>query len=75
MKQQYIPLEKRSKREQREYHDKQRGSWYGVKPVTRKTQNSKAYNRKKSERWFEHEPPLGFFVFQKYALWRHTSTV
>ena len=60
MKQQYIPLEKRSKREQREYHAKQRGSWGDVNPVTRKSPNPKAYSRKKSRQWYEQEPQTGF---------------
>jgi len=64
MKTQHIPLAKRSKREQKEHHAKQRGSWGDVNPVTRKTPNLKAYdrNRKKSEQRYEYEPPsLGFY--------------
>ena len=30
-----VPLNKRSKKAQKEYHAKQRGSWYGLSPVTR----------------------------------------
>ena len=30
-----VPLKKQSKRAQKEYHSKQRGSWYGISPVTR----------------------------------------
>ena len=30
----HIPLEKQSKRAQKEHHDKQRGSWNGVVPVS-----------------------------------------
>ena len=67
MKQPYVPLEKRSKREQKEYHASQRGSWGAVNPVTRKTPNLKIYNRKKSERRFEHEPTLGFYFAQKQS--------
>lgn len=62
MKQKFIPLEKRSKREQREYHAEQRGNWGGLNPTTRKPPNPKAYKRKKSERRWEHEPQLGFFL-------------
>ena len=61
MKQQYVPLEKRSKKEQREYYATRRGSWGGVNPVTRKTPNPKAYNRKKSGQWHENEPLPGFY--------------
>ena len=44
----YIPLEKRSKREKKEYYATRRGSWGGISPVTKKPPNPKAYNRKKS---------------------------
>ena len=60
MKQRYVPLEKRSKREQREYHAEQRGSWGGINPVTRKPPNPKAYIRKKPGQRYEHEPLPGF---------------
>ena len=40
-----IPLEKRSKKKQKEYHAKQRGSWYGLSPVTRIVPNRKIYDR------------------------------
>ena len=62
MKQQYIPLEKQSKRKQREYFASRRGSWGNVNPVTRKPPNPKAYSRKKSGQRYEHEPMPGFFV-------------
>ena len=42
-----IPLEKQSKKAQREFHAKQRGGWNGVKPVTRVVESKKAYDRKK----------------------------
>lgn len=42
---QLIPLDKRSKKAQREYYSKQRGSWYGVNPITRTVQSRKAYDR------------------------------
>lgn len=41
-----IPLEKRSKKEQRTYHAKQRGSWNGVNPVTKVVPSKKIYSRK-----------------------------
>ncbi len=48
-----IPLHKQSKKAQRAYHSRQRGSWSGVKPVTRVLPNGKAYDRKrmKSIEW------------------------
>lgn len=42
---QLVPLDKRSKKAQREYHAKQRGSWHGVNPITRAVQNRKTYGR------------------------------
>ena len=61
MKQKFVPLNKRSKREQKEYHAAQRRDWGSLNPATRKTPNIKAYNRKKSkQRWNEHEPCLDF---------------
>ena len=47
----YVPIEKRSKKEQRAYYAKQRGSWNGVNPVTKVVPSKKIYNRKKAERW------------------------
>lgn len=41
----WIPLEKQSKKAQKEYHDKQRRSWNGVCPVTRVAPSRKAYDR------------------------------
>ena len=47
---QFIPLNKQSKKAQREHHAKQRGSWYGLSPVTRTCPNGKAYDRNKAKR-------------------------
>ena len=46
----YIPFEKLSKKKQREMNARQRGSWGGLNPVTRRPPNPKAYNRKKTQR-------------------------
>jgi hypothetical protein len=37
--------QKQSKREQKEHHAKQRGSWNGLCPVTRTIPNRKGYDR------------------------------
>lgn len=42
---QWTPLNKQSKKAQKEYHDKQRGSWNGICPMTRTVPNRKAYDR------------------------------
>lgn len=60
----FVPLEKRSKKEQRAYHAKQRGSWNGVNPVTRVVPNKKVYNRKRVERW--KDVPPTFFTLCKF---------
>ena len=50
MMQKMIPLDKQSKREQKAYHNRQRGSWYGINPVTRTVPNKKAYDRNRMKR-------------------------
>ncbi len=47
---QIVPLQKQSKRAQKAYHDKQRGSWYGLDPVTRTVPNGKGYHRSSAKR-------------------------
>lgn len=42
---QLVPLNKRSKKAQKEYHAKRRGSWYGLDPVTRTVPSGKVYDR------------------------------
>lgn len=45
-----IPLNKQSKKAQRNYYAKLRGDWNGVKPVTRVVESKKVYSRKKGKR-------------------------
>lgn len=45
-----VPLKKQSKKKQREYHAKQRGSWYGLNPVTRTVPSRKTYDRNRMKR-------------------------
>ena len=40
-----IPLNKQSKKKQREYHITRRGTWYGVNPVSRMKPSGKTYDR------------------------------
>ena len=44
-----VPLTKQSKRAQKSYHKKQRGSWYGLNPVTRTVPNKKGYDRHRAK--------------------------
>lgn len=59
--QKFIPLEKRSKKEQKKFYAMQRRTWEGFNPVTRVKENGKAYNRKKQGREFRDEGTASFF--------------
>lgn len=41
----YIPYEKLSKKEKRKLDSKKRNTWGALNPITRKPENSRAYNR------------------------------
>ena len=47
----FIPYEKLSKKEKRKVDAAKRNTWGDLNPVTRKPQNSKAYNRRKAQNW------------------------
>lgn len=47
---QFVPLNKQSKKAQKEHHARQRGSWYGLSPVTRTCPSGKVYDRRKVKR-------------------------
>jgi len=57
----FVPLGKQSKREKKKYHAARRKDWGGLNPVTRRPSKPKAYDRKKSGRRYESEPPPGVF--------------
>lgn len=42
-----IPLKKQSKSAQKEYAALKRGSWEGIKPITRVAESKKKYSRKR----------------------------
>ena len=64
MKLKYVPLDKQSKRKQKEYHAVHRRDWGSIDPATKKVESKKVYNRKKSKQgWSEYEPCLDFFIF------------
>lgn len=44
----FVPFNKLSKKQQKEINKQKRTTWNGLNPVTRKVNNSKVYNRKKS---------------------------
>ena len=59
----FIPYEKLSKKEQQRINKAKRGTWGELNPVTRKPQNSKAYNRKRAQGWKKELPDLRSFIF------------
>ncbi len=61
---QFLPREKMSKREKRALDEAKRASWNGINPVTRKNENKKTYNRKKSPRW-QYDDSTGIFLCVK----------
>lgn len=58
----FIPYRKLSKKEQKKINQAKRGTWGQLSPVTRKPQNSKAYNRKRAQSWKDDLPVLCSFV-------------
>ena len=67
----FIPYEKLSKKEKRKMDLAKRQTWGELNPVTRKPENSKAYNRNKTRNWKRdyHEPiPGHFFVYDFFQL-------
>jgi hypothetical protein len=57
----FIPFEKLSKKEQRKINNARRNTWGPLNPVTRKTRNGKAYDRKKTQDWKHEAPDLRSF--------------
>ena len=57
----FIPYEKLSKKEKRKIDQAKRQTWGELNPVTRKPQNSKAFNRKRAQAWKESFPDLRSF--------------
>ena len=60
----FIPYEKLSKKEKRKLDQAKRQTWGNLNPVTRKPENSKAYNRKKTQDW-KKELSNPAFIFRK----------
>ena len=59
----FIPYEKLSKKEKRKMDQARRQTWGELNPVTRKPENSKAYNRRKSQNWKRELPPTDLRLF------------
>ena len=57
----FIPYEKLSKKEKRKIDRAKRQTWGELNPVTRKPENSKAYNRNKARNWKREQPIPGLY--------------
>ena len=57
-----IPYEKLSKKEKLKINATHRNTWGSLNPVTRKPQNSKAYNRRRAQDWKKNLPILCSFL-------------
>lgn len=56
----FIPYEKLSKKEKQKRDAQRRNTWGMLNPVTRKTENSRAYNRRKARKWSEDSMTVPF---------------
>ena len=54
----FIPYEKLSKKEKRKLDNAKRSTWGSMSPVTRRSDNPKAYNRKRTQDWKNELPGL-----------------
>ena len=63
----FVPFEKLSKKKQKELNAMKRGSWHGVNPVSRKSENPKAYHRQKARKWNDdvHDRAFSFASYTK----------
>ena len=45
----FVPLNKQSKKQQKAYHQRKRGRWGDIRPVTRVVESKKAYSRERDK--------------------------
>ena len=69
----FIPYEKLSKKKRREIDRKKRNTWNGFSPVTRKPEDPKVYNRRRT-RVREEDPDARFFVFFLEIMYNSSSS-
>lgn len=69
----FIPFEKLSKKEQRKLNRLRRQTWGELCPITRRPENSKAYDRKKNRQWRDNSD-AGFLLVQMQMFMPLTST-
>ena len=63
----YTSYKKMSKRKQKEEDARKRVTWGQTKPVTRKIESSKTYNRKKTRRWQDADGGFCFMGMYSHA--------
>lgn len=63
----FVPYEKMTKRQKKEFNKKKRGTWGAINPVTRKPENPKAYKRKKALN-LKDEPDSVLFILSQPKL-------
>ena len=64
----FVPYEKLSKKEKRRMDALRRGTWQGLNPVTRKSENPKAYNRRKARQLDMEQCRVFCFAVQKQTV-------
>ena len=62
----FVPYEKLSKKKKRELDLKRRNTW-SLNPVTRKTDDPKAYNRRKTRKWGFDDPVSALFLYKRFS--------
>lgn len=71
----FIPYEKLSKKKQRELNAVRRSDWGEINPVTRRSENPKAYNRKKARKWSDESSMTVPFDILRSAMQRSKNTL
>ena len=71
----FIPYEKLSKKEKRKIDQARRQTWGELNPVTRKPENSKAYNRNKTRNWKrDYREPIPGLLFATIQFLRYNKS-
>ncbi len=62
----FVPYEKLSKKRKRELDLKRRNTW-PISPVTRKPDDPKAYNRRKTQKWRFDDPVSALLLYKRFS--------
>ena len=60
----HVSYDKLSKKKQLKIDKEKRGTWFGINPVTRKPESSRAYNRRKAQDWKKDSGPALFYAHE-----------